>query len=482
MKKTTILFIIFIFIAGILLVLSSKSNAANINVEQVRLDSQGASIRISSDVRIRSLEMYIQNNSGKYIRFYNASNVNSTEKVYFISQWRLSQDVETLIKIVVGLDNGDEQNVEIKIGKVPQNNFNNSQNGNTSDNNSNNSQNGNSSQNNSNSNQSGNNSQNNSSTSNSSNNGQNGNSSQSNSNSNNQERSISLNKTSLTLDLTNNKKERLTAEVTSSNSSANLIWSTSNSKVAKVDSNGNVTAVGTGTATVTVKANNNLSAKCSVTVRANSEAIEILFVGNSKTFMNYIPRKVQALAKSAGYTVNVTSATIAAKSLDYISENKKNIIQEKAYDYVIMQERTDTYLNEYNTFLNGANNVKKLVRSKNPNAELFVRQTWVRKNSSSSDKKKAYNNAVMVAEKIGAKLIYDGRAFDRCMTRYQNIILFELNDNVHQSESGAYLSACAIYRAVFDKSPVGLNYKASLTKTNAKKLQSIANYVYNANN
>ena len=153
MKKTTILFIIFIFIAGILLVLSSKSNAANINVEQVRLDSQGASIRISSDVRIRSLEMYIQNNSGKYIRFYSASNVNSTEKVYFISQWRLSQDVETLIKIVVGLDNGDEQNVEIKIGKVPQNNFNNSQNGNTSDNNSNNSQNGNSSQNNSNSNQ-----------------------------------------------------------------------------------------------------------------------------------------------------------------------------------------------------------------------------------------------------------------------------------------------------------------------------------------
>ena len=76
-------------------------------------------------------------------------------------------------------------------------------------------------------------------------------------------RSITLNPTSLFLSV--GETYKLSVSV-SSKTNTKITWSTNNNKVAKVDSNGNVTAVANGTATIRVTLPNGKSARCSVTV------------------------------------------------------------------------------------------------------------------------------------------------------------------------------------------------------------------------
>ena len=76
--------------------------------------------------------------------------------------------------------------------------------------------------------------------------------------------SVSLNKTALTLDV--GKSYTLTKTVSPSNAVTSYNWSSSNTSVATVDSNGKVTAKASGTATITVKTSNGKTATCKVTV------------------------------------------------------------------------------------------------------------------------------------------------------------------------------------------------------------------------
>ena len=77
---------------------------------------------------------------------------------------------------------------------------------------------------------------------------------------------ITLNKTSLTL--SKGKSSTLTATIKPANATnQTLTWTSSDSKIAKVDKNGKVTAVKNGTATITCKAANGKYATCKVTVK-----------------------------------------------------------------------------------------------------------------------------------------------------------------------------------------------------------------------
>ncbi len=89
--------------------------------------------------------------------------------------------------------------------------------------------------------------------------------------------SVSLNKTSLTLDV--GKTYTLIKTVSPSNAVTSYTWSSSNTSVATVDKNGKVTAKASGTATITVKTSNGKTANCKVTV--NLPAPQITGLANT---------------------------------------------------------------------------------------------------------------------------------------------------------------------------------------------------------
>ena len=74
------------------------------------------------------------------------------------------------------------------------------------------------------------------------------------------------------LSLAQGTTSQLKATITPSNAISTLTWSSSNSKVATVDGNGLVRAVGTGTADIIVKTVDNKTASCRITVVSNSGA------------------------------------------------------------------------------------------------------------------------------------------------------------------------------------------------------------------
>ena len=80
---------------------------------------------------------------------------------------------------------------------------------------------------------------------------------------------LKLDKTNINLDLNGTKTAKITATIEPANASnKNLSWTSSNPKVATVDTNGNVNAIGVGNATITVKTldGSNITKTCQVNV------------------------------------------------------------------------------------------------------------------------------------------------------------------------------------------------------------------------
>lgn len=83
---------------------------------------------------------------------------------------------------------------------------------------------------------------------------------------------LTLNKSSLTLTV-GESAQKLTCTFSPAGSNSELTWSSDNSAVAKVSSDGTVKPVSAGTTTVRVKASNGVSASCKVTVKESPKKL-----------------------------------------------------------------------------------------------------------------------------------------------------------------------------------------------------------------
>lgn len=125
--------------------------------------------------------------------------------------------------------------------------------------------------------------------------------------------SVMLNKTSLTL--TVGGSEQLTAAVAPSDAADKTVtWESSDTAVATVDSNGNVTAVSAGTATITVTTTDGgKTASCTVTVTA--PAIHVTGITLDKTSMTL------TVGGSERLTATVAPSDATDKSVTWASSN-----------------------------------------------------------------------------------------------------------------------------------------------------------------
>lgn len=220
-------------------------------------------------------------------------------------------------------------------------------------------------------------------------------------------------------------------------------------------------------------------------VEASTRPIKVLFIGNSKTAYYGCPAKsFEALANNNNKNVEVTICAKGGKSLKYLYNDTdyRKLISMQAYDIVIMQEAIHQYLGEsqekYDEYVYGVNKIASLVRKKNKNVKLFIRQVWlgkeygnkneiygsgqktrkfyIRKNETrtSEQKVKAYKNTEALANKINARIIYDGWAMGTYNNKYIKIedALFR-DDKFHQSQLGTDLTAAMIYYAVYKEMP-----------------------------
>ena len=129
---------------------------------------------------------------------------------------------------------------------------------------------------------------------------------------------ISLNKTSLNLDVGNN--EKLVATVSPEDATDKKVtWESSNNSVAKVTSDGTVSAVSKGTAKITAKTSNGKTATCDVTVKQpitgitlNKKSLELERGEKSKVTATILPSNADG-DKTVKWSSNKTSvATVSS--------------------------------------------------------------------------------------------------------------------------------------------------------------------------
>ena len=212
------------------------------------------------------------------------------------------------------------------------------------------------------------------------------------------------------------------------------------------------------------------------TSNPQSTTYKIIFIGNSKTAVQNIPKKVQKMAENGGYKVNITSATEASRSLIWLAKNKKSTIK-KSYDIAVLQDKTDNVESNLTKYKEGAKNVSSLLKEGNKNVKIYLRQTWgYKENRNNAKKHKAVQqNATKVSKEIGATIIPDGLAWDTFYNKYPNLELY--SDERHQNPTGAYLTAACIYKSILGGNPLQLTYYGDLSEEEAKRTQDIANTI-----
>ncbi len=197
-----------------------------------------------------------------------------------------------------------------------------------------------------------------------------------------------------------------------------------------------------------------------------STALRVLFIGNSYTYFNNLPRLIAALAESAHEAQPLESEmfTVGGASLKSHWENRKAVdrIKQGHWDYVVLQEQSTLgpapllngipQINAPETFYQYARLFDAEI--KKAGAKTFFFLTWARRDSPQNQVllNDAYSS---ITKELNAEIAPVGVAWATAFKQRPDLELNQI-DNAHPSSAGSYLAACVFYASFYGKSPEGL--------------------------
>lgn len=204
------------------------------------------------------------------------------------------------------------------------------------------------------------------------------------------------------------------------------------------------------------------------------EEIRVLWIGNSYTYVNDLPKMVAALAQAGGQRPLVQEReTPGGCSLEKHWKNGKTLekIRSRQWDYVILQEHSLGAIKNPAAMMDHAKQFDVEVKKQGGKTLLYL--TWARANAPENQAKisKAYLD---VAGEIKAQVAPVGIAWEKALAADKERVLHQ-SDKSHPSAAGSYLAACVFYATIYGKSPEGLPGKVGgLKDEEARILQAIA--------
>ena len=191
---------------------------------------------------------------------------------------------------------------------------------------------------------------------------------------------------------------------------------------------------------------------------SSSKSTNILFIGNSYTYINGgINKQLQGLAPtSASSLIAVGGYTLADhwKAGDALQK-----IQQGGWDYVVLQEQSQTPILDPERFFNAVRDFDVAVRASGAHTLLLM--TWERPDSVNAGV--TTENLAAAYQKVGSELDIPvapaGLAFARSLRERPDLVL--TSQDGHPTMYGTYLAACVLYGTIFGKSPAGNPYSNS---------------------
>jgi hypothetical protein len=190
------------------------------------------------------------------------------------------------------------------------------------------------------------------------------------------------------------------------------------------------------------------------------DTIKVMFMGNSLTFYNDMPKMVQAFARETKQPkqIVVFQATSPAYTFSHHWDwhRTRDWIKDEQLDFIIMQEKSTGPVDDYEKFEKFGTMLVEEIRKYQKTAQVWLFLNWSRKGHQQQDK---LNTATYgLADKLKIGVVPIGKAFMASEDKPTKIPLYE-KDGLHPTPHASYLEACVIYAKLYGKSPVGLPAK-----------------------
>ena len=211
---------------------------------------------------------------------------------------------------------------------------------------------------------------------------------------------------------------------------------------------------------------------------------QVLFIGNSYTFSNDLPKMFTKLARSGGHDVGTELLANGGWTLEEHAQVSESVelIRQGTWNYVVLQEQSivpSKPVERVQSMYPAVRILNEEIANNGASTILFM--TWGRREGLSQ---LGYRNFYEmqnelaigywnIARQLDIVVSPVGLAWQRALQREPQIDLWQ-SDGSHPSVEGSYLAACVFYAVLFRESPEGLSYRAGLAEDMAGFLQSVA--------
>ena len=233
----------------------------------------------------------------------------------------------------------------------------------------------------------------------------------------------------------------------------------------------------------------------------SQEEIRVLFLGNSYTYVNDLPKIIEDIATNENKVFKHASVTPGGCTLFQHVESQTSLskIRQGNWDFVVLQEQSQLPVIDYyrhNTLKPSYKALYDSIMLYNPNSKVVGYMTWGRRyggqqcvnfgeglycsadfvdfNHMQDTLTAAYCENAYATNSYVAPV---GEAWKAALATDPSLVLHS-NDNSHPSYDGSYLAACVFYSVFWNKTPIGIYHDKQIDEAKAELLQTIANDVF----
>jgi len=227
---------------------------------------------------------------------------------------------------------------------------------------------------------------------------------------------------------------------------------------------------------------------CSGAARGGEKEVKALFIGNSLTSMNNLPRMVADVAKSHGRKVVYTSHAPGGARLAHHAADPAALakIKEKAWDFVVLQEQSQypgfgKKQLERDVYPYGKR-LAQAVRKAHKRSKVVFYMAMARRNGDPDNsrvsrdlltyegmQKRVSRCYLQMARRNKAWVAPVGEVWRTVRKEKPALNLY--SDDVHPNQTGAYLAACVFYVTFYGQTCVGSSIPRGVDRATAQYIQ-----------
>ena len=179
----------------------------------------------------------------------------------------------------------------------------------------------------------------------------------------------------------------------------------------------------------------------------------ILFIGNSHTYLHYMPQLLAEMARTAGHSIATAQSIGEGASLAWHYDHSEaiDLIAKGKWTHVVLQERSRGPLEDKTSMQLHAHCFDNRIRKIGARTVFFM--TWAARGQA-RDQETIAQAYLEIALECGALLAPVGKAWELALALNGCPDLYH-RDGRHASKAGAYLSAC-VFHALLWGNPIGL--------------------------